>query len=51
MIEEPIYRDFCMEFFTTIDFEEHTEHSHCQREITFWLGGQYLECSLSELAW
>lgn len=47
MISESVYRDLCVEYFTTSNFEENTMDPHFRMAVSLRVGGQSRECSLS----
>lgn len=49
-IQESVYREFCLEFFTTISFTRGDDYYNPDA-LTFSLGGEYRQCSMVELGW
>lgn len=49
-IQEPVYRELSVEFFTTMSFEERAVNFNYNRALVFWLGGVYRECSHHDFA-
>lgn len=45
-IQEPVFQELLVEFFTTVSFEERTVDFNYNRALVFWLGRVYHECSL-----
>lgn len=50
-IKEPIFKELCVEFFSTISFEAKTIDPHFFTTLFFRVSGQYRECSLVKFAW
>lgn len=49
-IQEPVFKELCVEFLTTTRFKKRDD-IHDTGNLTFCLGGERRECSLAELAW
>lgn len=49
-IQEPIYRELCLEFFSTVTFRGGDDYYE-SNALTFCLGGEYRECSMADLGW
>ncbi|GKB09151.1 hypothetical protein Tco_0837463 [Tanacetum coccineum] len=47
-IVEPIYRELCLEFFATYQFNEKSRDYTDDKALTFRLGGLYRHCSVKE---
>lgn len=50
-IQEHVYQELSVEYFSIVIFEEHTIDLNYGRALTFRLGGEYQECNLAEFAW
>ena len=50
-IQERVYKEFCVEFFLTVTFQETVQDPHWPQALVFGLGGEYRECSLVQFAW
>lgn len=50
-IKEPIFKELCDEFFSTISIEAKIVDPHFTMTSAFHFGGQYRECSFVEFAW
>lgn len=50
-IQERVYKDLCVEFFSTLVFQDNMEDPNFPQALVFCLVGEYRECSLSEFAW
>lgn len=49
-LQEPIYRELCLEFYATVTFRGGDDY-YSTNALTFHHGGEYRECSIAELAW
>lgn len=49
-LQEPVYQELCWEFFATISFRGGDDYYN-PNIISFCLGGEFLQCSIAELAW
>lgn len=49
-IQEPVYRELCLEFFSTVIFCAGDGYYN-PKALTFFLGGEYRECSMADLGW
>lgn len=45
-----MYWELCLEFFSTVSFQGGDDF-YIQNDLTFYLVGEYRECSIAELGW
>lgn len=51
VIQERVYKELCLECFSTVVFQENIDNPNFPPALVFCLGGEYMECSLVEFAW
>lgn len=51
MIQDWVYRELFVEFFSTVVFQDNVEDPNFPQALVFCLGGVYRECSLCKFAW
>lgn len=49
-LQEPVYRELCLEIYVIVTLWGGNDYYN-KNTLTFYLGGEYRECSIVELAW